>query len=186
MTPLHHPDIHCTNTTTPTPTNTPQITLPDDLPALSLLLLAGGAGVYAGSCLSSHVDMGLFRWLLVLLLLLGANVMLFAGAPARVALAGVLSIMAGIVLCVLALWNQPVWSAEATKARKRRGGGVLRRWLGGALYSQVALDEAEEDDDEEMAVDFQSYARKAEVELTKGAGGGGDGGKGGDRREIHI
>lgn len=60
---------------------------------------------------------------------------------------------------------------------------MLRRWLGGALYSQVALDEEEGEGDEEMVVDFQ-HARKGEVELTQGSGDGGDGGKG-DRREIH-
>lgn len=161
-----------------------QILLPDDLPALSLLMLAGGAGVYAGSAVSAHVDMSLFRRLLVLLLLLGANVMLFAGAPAKVALGGVASISGGVALYILALWNQPVWPPG--KGPASGSGGVLRRWLGGALYTQVSLDE------EEMIVDFQHQERVeggdggrlergGEVELTATASA-----TQGSSREIHI
>ncbi len=161
--------------------NKPQIVLPDDLPDLALLMLAGGAGIYAGSHISTHVDMALFRRLLVFLLLLGANVMLFAGAPARVALGGVASIMAGIVLYILALWNQPVWPLGAGEGGKGRSGGgssLLQRWLGGALYSQVAVDEGEEDEEEgEMVVDFREKQQQQ---------GGGDGGIGKGGGEVEL
>jgi hypothetical protein len=192
--PIHTPEPP------PPQITTKQITLPDDFPSLSLLMLAGGTGVYAGSAVSAHVDMALFRRLLVLLLVLGANVMLFAGAPGRVALAGVASISAGLVLYMLALWNQPVWPEGSGKGKGGRGRGqggssVLRRWLGGALYSQVALDEDddEEEEEEEMVVDFQRQQEEAE---EGGAGDGGRRGSGGggvemtaataDKREIHI
>lgn len=69
-----------------------QISLPDDASRLLLLMLAGGLGVGAGSALSSFVDVALFRRLLILLMLLGANVMLFAGRPLRTAVVGVCAV----------------------------------------------------------------------------------------------
>ena len=133
--------------------------------------------------------------------------MLFAGAPGKVALAGVASILAGIVLYVLALWNQPVWapggSQKGGKGGHGKGGGMLRRWLGGALYSRVALDDEEEEGEkgEEIVVDFQNQKGRSQGEgegdgsrLERGAAGevelsaAASSSKGGDgnSREIHI
>lgn len=119
-------------------------------------MLAGGVGVYAGSALSPLVDVALFRRLLILLMLLGANVMLFAGTPGGVALSGVLSILVVLVLYVLALWHQPLLLAKGNSylaaAGLRVEGGAdsprPQRWLGKAGYSQVATREQEEDGEE--------------------------------------
>lgn len=137
--------------------HTKQINLPGDGPSLLSLMLAGGVGVYAGSALSPLVDVALFRRLLILLMLLGANVMLFAGTPGRVALSGVLSILALLVLYVLALWHQPFLLAKGNSYLAAAGlggeGGVEslpQRWLGNVGYSQVATQEEEEEEEEEM------------------------------------
>lgn len=119
-------------------------------------MLAGGMGVYAGSTLSPLVDVALFRRLLILLMLLGANIMLFAGTPGRVALSGVLSILALLVLFILALWHQPFLLAKGNSYLAAAGlggeGGVEslpQRWLGKLGYSQVATREEEEEGEEE-------------------------------------
>jgi hypothetical protein len=119
-------------------------------------MLAGGVGVYAGSALSPLVDVALFRRLLILLMLLGANVMLFAGTPGRVALSGVLSILALISLYILALWHQPFLIAKGNSYLTVAGLGgegrvesLPQRWLGKVGYSQVATREEEEEGEEE-------------------------------------
>jgi len=120
-------------------------------------MLAGGVGVYAGSGLSLLVDVALFRRLLILLMLLGANVMLFAGTPGRVALSGVLSILALLVLYILVLWHHPFLLAKGNNYLAAAGlggeGGVEnlpQRWLGKVGYRQVATRDEEEEGEEEM------------------------------------
>lgn len=134
-----------------------QMALLNDGPSLVSLMLAGGVGVYAGSVLSPMVDVALFRRLLILLMLLGANVMLFAGTPGGVALSGVLSIFSLLILYILALWHQPLLLAKGGNNLAPAGVGMEeeagshrpQRWLGNAGYNQVATREQEEDGEEE-------------------------------------
>ncbi|GAB5035605.1 Hypothetical protein NocV09_02800260 [Nannochloropsis oceanica] len=134
-----------------------QMALLNDGPSLVSLMIAGGVGVYAGSVLSPMVDGALFRRLLILLMLLGANVMLFAGTPGGVALSGVLSIFSLLILYILALWHQPLLLAKGGNNLAPAGVGMEeeagshrpQRWLGNAGYNQVATREQEEDGEEE-------------------------------------
>lgn len=111
------------------------------MPEVLVLMVAGGLGVYSGSIISPKVDMPLFRRILIFLLLLGANVMLFAGQPGRLAFVGVISIMGGVILYILALWNQPVFPFM------KGSGGLSQRWLGNMVYSSVATNDDDEDFD---------------------------------------
>ncbi len=157
-----------------TPTQ-PQISLLADGPCLLSLMLAGGVGVFAGSAVSPMVDVVLFRRLLILLMLLGANVMLFAGAPGRLALAGVLSVVVGTVLFILALWHQPFLLAKGNEWAASFGADSMpQRWLGKVGYSGVPTHEEDVDEAEaeEAAAgdgvkDDQGRTRRVEVEMVK-------------------
>lgn len=157
-----------------------QIMLPQDGPEILGLMLAGGIGVYAGSVASSKVDVVLFRRSLILLMLMGANVMLFAGAARRLAFLGMIAIGAGVILFVLALWNQPLlltskdWAMKNIGAAATAAGGG--RWLGNMMYRKVATHEEEaeaEDDGEEEDPAGGAAEAQEEGGLTARQEGGG-------------
>lgn len=141
-------------------------------------MLAGGMGVYAGSVASSKVDVVVFRRSLILLMLMGANVMLFAGAARRLALLGMIAIGAGIILFVLALWNQPLlltskeWAMKNIGAAATAAGGG--RWLGNMMYRKVATHEedaeAEADGDGEEEGEDAAGGAAAEAEAQEEGG----------------
>jgi hypothetical protein len=85
-----------------------QLRLGSDSGLLLSLFVAGGVGVWLGSVVSPRVDMVLFRRLLILLLLLGANVMLLTGVvPVTLALGGALALLGGVALYATALYHEP-------------------------------------------------------------------------------
>jgi len=145
-----------------------QISLPDDASRLLLLMLAGGLGVGAGSALSSFVDVALFRRLLILLMLLGANVMLFAGRPLRTAVVGVCAVSLFFLLYLLALWRQPSgpgpWASLLAAAGLAAESSsvdnwVPQRWVGKSGYSRVAT-QAEEEREEGRGGDGNGKPRQ--------------------------
>lgn len=141
-------------------------------------MLAGGMGVYAGSVASSKVDVVVFRRSLILLMLMGANVMLFAGAARRLALLGMIAVGAGIILFVLALWNQPLLLTSKEWAMKNIGAAAAAtgggRWLGNMMYWKVATHEedaeAEADGDGEEEGEDAAGGAAAEAEAQEEGG----------------
>jgi hypothetical protein len=103
------------------------------------LMLAGGLGVYLGSVLSPRVDVILFRRLIILLLILGANVMLFAGAPGMSAAVGVSAIVAGLLMYTSALWHGDGKSSYIPVASEE--GSVTK---GAVVPSAVEIEDDEE------------------------------------------
>lgn len=132
-----------------------QLRLESDGGLLVSLFVAGGLGVWLGSVVSPTVDMVLFRRLLILLLLLGANVMLLTGVgPVVLALGGVLAILGGVALYATALYHEPThkdstatgdtntWVQEALVLLGLEGwGGSQRGQSGGVRYTRVATTE---------------------------------------------